>query len=190
MNKHLFSAIRAVILVTAVVAVLSSCGVTRDTSYVEDHRIATMIDRMDSVIGSRQSVQQDSTWRELVLRQFQSIREKSDTSHHVVVDSTGRVIKETLVINNVREVTSETDRQELQVMSHRIEVMDSTISVMSRQLERSDSLLRSQKKTEVRTVTTPLSLWDRIRIWTGSIALLVLALGGAVWLFIKKIWWQ
>ena len=79
---------QSVILILCIICVLlTGCGSTKETSFIEKHRIETMMERMDSVINTRHVVHQDSTWRELVLHQFQSIREKSDTSHTVIVDT-------------------------------------------------------------------------------------------------------
>ena len=173
------------IAITAIIFVLcclfSSCATTKESSYVERHKVEDLVDRVDSLIRTKSVVQQDSSWRELILRQFQSIREKSDTSHTVVVDTAGRVIKETLVINNVREVNSESDRQEILGLTHRIEEMDSTMSLMRQQIQHSDSLLQSRQETVVRTVKNPLSLWQQARIWLGNLTLVALAVLAAIW---------
>ena len=160
--------------------------VTSDTS---DHRVSDLMQRMDSLIGVHSVVQQDSTWRQEILRQFQSIREKSDTSHVVVQDTAGNVIREKIVINNVREVTSETDRQELTVMSHRLEQMDSTMQVMRRQLSHSDSLLQQSRKEVTKTVETPATWWHNLQLWMGRLAMLTLVVLLAIWMIKKRAWW-
>ena len=147
------------------------------------------MDRMDSVINSRFVIQQDSTWRETILKQFQSIREKSDTSHTVVVDSAGKVIKERIVINNIRETTNESERKEREGMIHRMEVMDSTMNIMRHQLSTTDSLLRSKEETEIKEVEKPLSWWQNMRLWLGNIVLIALAVAAIVWIVKKRTWW-
>ena len=164
-----------------------SCASTRTSeSSSFEHHVSEMLDRVDSLVRTKTVVQQDSAWRETILKQFQSIREKSDTSHTFVVDTAGRVIKETLVINNVRETTSETDRQEIQMLSHRLETMDSTMNLMREQLERSDSLLRAKETVIEKKVPADLSWWQQARIWLGNLVLVALLVAAAIWAIKKK----
>ena len=177
----------AMLFAMGVISLFTSCATTSESSYVERHRMETLFDRMDSLVSQRTVIQHDSAWRELIMRQFESIREKSDTSHTMVVDTAGRVIKETLIINNVRETDRETDRREIREMSHRLEVMDSTVSLMSLQVLHLDSLLQDRRESTVKTVSSPLSWWQRFRIWLGNIVLAAVAVLAAVWLVRKKI---
>lgn len=171
--------------VIMVCAMLAGCRTVKETSSTYDHRITDMMERVDSLIRMKSVVQQDSAWRATIMKQFESIREKSDTSHYVVTDTTGKVIKEKIVINNVREVTSERDRQQIQVLSHRLEVMDSTMNLMSQRIQHSDSLLQAKEKTVTTTVTSPLTMWQQVQLWLGRLAIVALVLIVAVW-FLKK----
>jgi hypothetical protein len=177
------------IILCCLASLFTGCSSSRYTSSLEQHHIQDLMQRMDSLFTTRTVVQQDSAWRETILRQFQTIREKSDTSHQIVVDTAGRVIKEKLVINNVREVHSETDRQELQVMTHRLESMDSTINIMRQQISRSDSLLRQRHETVTKEVEKPLSWWQELQIWLGRLVLIALAVLAAIWILKKKLPW-
>jgi len=188
-GRSTFYAVVIILVAVCIIMLISSCGTTKESSFLEQHKINTLMERMDSVIKTKTVVQQDSAWRETILRQFQSIREKSDTSHHVVVDSAGKIIKETTVINNVREITSETDRQEIQILSHRIEMMDSTMSMMRQQLERSDSLLQAKETVIEKKVPADLSWWQQARIWLGNLILVALLVAAAIWVVKKKAWW-
>ena len=186
------SAVIAVLILVGIIilcSILFSCSTPKETSYIEHHKVERMMDRMDSVINSRFVIQQDSTWRETILKQFQSIREKSDTSHTVVVDSAGKVIKERIVINNIRETTNESERKEREGMIHRMEVMDSTMNIMRHQLSTTDSLLRSKEETEIKEVEKPLSWWQNMRLWLGNIVLIALAVAAIVWIVKKRTWW-
>lgn len=174
-----------IVIMTCVV--ITSCGTVSKTDYRSDHRITDIQERLDSLIRMKSVVQQDSAWRETILRQFESIREKSDTSHYVVTDTTGKVIKEKIVINNVREVTSERDRQEIQVLSHRLEVMDSTMNLMHQRIQHSDSLLQAKEKTVTTTVTTPLTMWQQVQLWLGRLAIVLLAVVILSWYIKKKL---
>lgn len=149
---------------------LCSCKtVTNTESYVEKHRIESMMAKMDSIISRQQTTIQDSTWRETVIKELQSIKERNDTSHYVVVDSTGKVIKETIVINNTKEVVSEKDRQEREVMIKKIERLDSVISIQNEQISRIDSLLQQSAKTQ--TIEKKMSWWQKA--WQQSKGMLM-----------------
>lgn len=188
-----FSQLAGIIIILVLMFIISlftGCTTQKTvTSDVSDHRVTDLMQRMDSLIGVHSVVQQDSTWRQEILRQFQSIKERSDTSHVIVQDTAGNVIRERIVINNVREVTSETERQELTVMSHRLEQMDSTMQVMRQQLSHSDSLLQQSRKEVVRTVETPVTWWHNLQLWLGRMAMLALAILAALWLLKRKLPW-
>ena len=185
-----FAGMVIAVTIIALCSLFVGCTTTKEMSYTEQHRIENLMDRMDSLMHTKTVIQQDSAWRETILHQFQSIREKSDTSHTVVVDSVGNIIKERIIINNTRETISETDRQERQVMMHRLEVMDSTLNVMRQQIEHSDSLLQAKETTVIKQVANPLSWWQHARIWLGNLVLIALAIAAAVWAFRKKTWWN
>ena len=180
--------IAVIIALLALTSLFSSCTVTRETtSTVDSHKVETIIDRMDSLMRLKTVKESDSLWRETILRQFQSIREKSDTSRTQVVDSAGRVVREKIIINNVRETTSETDRREFQKLTHRLESMDSTMRVMQRQLSRSDSLLQQRDTVREREVPARLSWWQQARLWLSNLILIALAVLAAVWIVRKRL---
>ncbi|MBR5395805.1 MAG: hypothetical protein IK144_12115 [Bacteroidaceae bacterium] len=183
-NKHYL-----IVICIAACIILASCRTTKTVTSVEQHRVQTLMDRMDSVINTRQVIRQDSSWRELLMSQFQSIRERNDTSRTFVVDSAGKVIKETTIIRIEKETNSETDRQEREVMMSRLEIMDSTLSVMRQQLQHSDSLLQLRQTTIEKQVEKPLSRWQQIRLYLANIILIALAIAAGVWAFRKRVWW-
>ena len=157
-------------------AIFTGCSSPRTITNTSDHRVNDKLERIDSLLTSRTVIQQDSAWRESVMRQFQSIREKSDTSRTTVVDTAGNVIREKIIINNIRETNSETDRTEREVLKTRIERLDSTISKMIEHQEHTDSLLQS--KETIKEVPAKLTWWQQLRIHLGGITfwLLMVAL--------------
>ena len=174
----------------AIISLMTSCTPQKIiSSDVTDHRITDMLQRMESLMATRTVVQQDSAWRETILKQFQSIREKSDTSHSVTLSASGDTIRERIVINNIRETTSSTDRQLLTVLYHRLQVMDSTVQQQNLQLIRMDSLLRQQSKTIEVPVAQPLSSWQQVQLWLGRLVLVALAVCAGWWIVKKKAWW-
>jgi hypothetical protein len=177
--------------VLMLIAILfTSCTSPKEVvTSTESHRVEDVLVRIDSFIRRKTVVQQDSAWRESVMRQFQSIREKSDTSRTQVVDTAGRVIREKIVINNVRESLSETDRLEREVLMHRIESMDSAISLMRLQLSHSDSLLQARETVVEKPDPARLNWFQQMQIWLGRLVLVALALCAAVWLIRKRAWW-
>ena len=186
-------------VVIAIIAVLlclilGGCTTQRIVSdETTERHTQEMLQQMDSLLRVRSVVQQDSTWQREVLRQFQSIREKSDTSHFVVTDTSGHVIREKIVINNTREVTSETDRERLTVMARRLEVLDSTVQAQNVMLQRMDSLLNKKQQTieheEEKPARTQLSLWQTFRLWLGNMVLIFLTVSIGWWVLKKKLPW-
>ena len=185
---YLVSIIVSLSVFLAAVSLLTSCT-TKKMAYAERHRIETMMNRMDSVISIRQTNQHDSTFRETVLHQLQTIKERNDTSRTVIVDSAGKIIKETVIIRAEKESNSETDRHDREIIIHRLEVLDSTLSVMRLQQHRTDSLLQTKQTTIEREVEKPLTRWQQLRLWFGNIVLVAIAVLTAVWIFKKRVWW-
>ena len=187
---HGFLTFITVLALLAFVSLLTGCTPQRIISDTQEQRhTQEMLQRMDSLLRIRTVTQQDSIWRQEILRQFQSIREKSDTSHSVTINAAGDTIRERIIINNIRESTSETDREQLTVMSHRLEVMDSTVQAQSQLICRMDSLLRQQKQREIKEVAKPLNWWQQMQIWLGRLVLVALAVLTGIWLIRKRAWW-
>lgn len=180
----------AFVLAIILCALLGSCTTQRVGTDTLDHRLSReMLQRMDSLFSVRKVMQQDSAFRQEILHQFQSIREKSDTSRNVMINAAGDTIRERIVINNIRETTSSTDRQLLTVLSHRLEVMDSTVQQQNLQISRMASLLRQQSKTIEVPVVQPLSWLQQMQLWLGRLVLVALAVLAAWWLIRKKARW-
>ena len=186
---YLLSIIAGFVIVLAAMSFFSSCTTTKKMAYAERHRMESIMNRMDSVINTRQINQQDSTFRETVLHQLQTIKERSDTSRTVVVDSAGKIIKETVIIRTEKESNSETDRHDREVIAHRLEVLDSTLAMMRLQQLQTDSLLQTKQTTVEREVEKPLTKWQQLRLWFGNIVLVAFAILAAVWAFKKRVWW-
>lgn len=163
---------------------LCSCKtVTNTESYVEKHRIESMMAKMDSIISSQHTTIQDSTWRETVIKELQSIKERNDTSRYVVVDSAGKVIKETIVINNTKEIVSDRDRHEREVMMQKIERLDSVISIQNEQISRIDSLLQQSQKEK--TIEKKQSWWQKA--WQQSKGIMIGVVLTLIVLFILRL---
>lgn len=172
----IFTAVAVFVIFLAMLA-LGSCSSPRKVSSSTEYRsVADMVDRLDSLMRLKTVVRQDSAWRESVMRQFQSILEKSDTSRSVTLSAAGDTIRERIVINNVRETTSETDRREREVLRRRIESMDSTIGLMRLQLSHSDSLLQASRTTV--EVPARLTWWQQARLHLANILLYALLILG------------
>lgn len=177
--------------IAVVIWLLMSCRtVDNHESYAERHRLESVLNRMDSIWQQSQTVQQDTSWHETFIKELQSIKERNDTNRTVVVDSTGKVIKETVTIIREREVNSEKDRLEREGMMHRLEKMDSVLAVNTLQTQRIDSLIQEKNKTTVIKEEQP---WYR-KMWNGLKTLLVGIVIGAVLLGIglalTKKWWR
>lgn len=126
--------------------------VKQSESSIDKHYLETLMQRMDSLVKYKQVVQQDTSWHETFIKELQSIKEKSDTSHMVVVDTLGNVIREKTIINNTREVTSEKERKELEFVRHSLEKMDSTLAIANERIIKLDSAYQASKKESVKEV--------------------------------------
>ena len=173
-----------VVLLIMALMLFSCSTISREEFYNEQHRTSESLNRMDSLMQSHWQVQQDSTWHEKVTKQLERISERNDTSKVVVVDSTGKVIKETVTIIRERERDNSQETYEREVMMHRLEVMDSTLRASNEQLVRMDSLLQESKEQNVKEVPAELSWWQQMRIHVANILLWTLA----IWLFVKFGW--
>ena len=160
--------------------------IASDTS---EHHVENLMQHMDSLFRLRTVERQDSSFRESVLHQLQTLSERTDTSHTIVTDTAGRIIKETLIIRQERATTSETDRRERELLVHRLTAMDSTISVMRQQLQHTDSLLQQSHDTEVLQVPAPLTPWQQLRLHLANIMLILLALAAAIWALKNRASW-
>ncbi len=159
----------------AVLMLFTSCNsVKESTTDVSRHHVETLMQHLDSTVAHRTVIQQDSAWRQTILRQFQSIREKSDTSRTQVVDTAGRVIRETVIINNITEKESSAERSEREVLLHRLDVMDSTLSIVQHQQSHIDSLLHSHQTVAV--VEPPVPWWKRVLVKLEHLAFLLAVL--------------
>ena len=181
--------VAALIVALLICVLFGSCTTHREVTSVEQHSIHDLMQRMDSVISTRQVIRQDSSWRELIMSQFQSIREHNDTSHTFVVDTAGRVIKETLVIRTERESNSQTDRSEREVLIHRLEVMDSTLSVMQLQFSHIDSLMQQRNTSIKEYAQRSLTFWQQVRLWFANVVLVALIIAAVVWALRRRAWW-
>ena len=179
-----------ILVLLAIMSLFTGCTTQRIGTDTQDHRHSReMLQHMDSLLSVRTVTHQDSIWQQEILRQFQSIREKSDTSRSVTLNQAGDTIREKIIINNIREATSETDRQQLTVMLHRLQVMDSTVQAQSIRISRMDSLLRKERQVVERVVSAPLSWIQQMQIWLGRLVLVALAVLAAWWLLKKRTWW-
>lgn len=170
---------------------LTSCQTINDhESYAERHRIESMMQWMDSVMTDRQTSVQDSSWRETVIRELQSIKERHDTSRVTVVDTAGNVVREKIVITNTTEVSNEKHERELEGMRHSIECMDSTVARQSQQLSRMDSLLqqRDHERTVVEQEPWYSRLWQKVKfVLIGIVIGILIVLGRNIWNDFRRI---
>ena len=173
-----------VVMAIVFFAMVSCSTISKEEFYSEQHRTSESLNRMDSLLTSHWQLQQDSSWHEKVSKQLERIYEKNDTSKTIVVDSTGKVIKETVTIIRERERDNSQETYEREVMMHRLEVMDSTLRASNEQLVKMDSLLQASKEQTIKEVPAKLNWWQQARLHLANILLWALA----IWLFVKFGW--
>ena len=157
---------RQILISMMMVLLLTGCRtVSERESFVEHHKVENMMQRLDSLMAKSQTTVQDSSWRETVIKQLQSIKERNDTNRTTVVDSAGNVIRETITIVREREVESENSRLEREGLIHQVEKMDSVLSVQNLQISHMDSLMQAsvKEKTIERSVPWYRQLWNNVR---------------------------
>lgn len=169
---------------TLAALLLTACGTTRTTTDTS-HTIDTRLEHIESLLHQRTVIQQDSAWREQVLRQFQSIRERTDTSHTIIQDTAGNVVKETLIIRETRERDTQTYERIIEHLTHRLEQMDSTIAAQTHAIERLDSL--AHREQQVKEVPAELTWWQQTRLHLANILLAALGIVAAIWIIRKKL---
>lgn len=170
---------------------LTSCSTKKSiTTDRTEHRVSENVSRIGIKEQNHSVVRQDSSFRQELLWQFESIREHSDTSHYVVQDTAGNIIREKIIINNVKETASNSDHSQMTVLYSRLEKMDSAMRIMQESLQRSDSLLQAKQQTVTKTESTPVSWWHGIERKVGSLVLIALAVLAALCIISKRNWFK
>ena len=171
-NPKTWIYIVAAIVAAMVLLSLTGCKTVR-TAETDTHHVSERLEHIDSLLKVTMVSRQDSAWRESVLKQFQSIKEHSDTSHVIIQDTAGNVIRERTIINNYRETVSETSEREREVLRQRIEVLDSTVQAQTALIERLDSTFHSEKQTI--EVPARLTWWQQLRLHLGDLLIILTA---------------
>ena len=182
---------KKMIVVLAMVLMMTGCRtVSEHQSYAERHRIESMMQKMDSVMSKSSTTVQDTSWHETIIKELQSIKERNDTSREVVVDSTGKVIRETIKIIREREVEKESDRKEREGMMHRLEKMDSVTEVNNVLIKQIESMMQELQETTVIEKKNPwyLQIWSSIKAGLAGVAVFLLLIG--IGLALTKRWWK
>lgn len=173
------------LLLAALTALLLTACRTTKTTETDTRLTLDRLEHIESLLHQRTVTETDSAWREQVLRQFQSISERRDTSHTIVQDTAGNVLRETLIIREHTERDTETERHEREVLLHRLDVQDSIISTQTLTLQHLDSLLHT--KQTVQEVPAELTWWQRFRLSLANILLYTLGIVAVGWIIRKKI---
>ena len=163
----------AAIVAAMVLLSLTGCKTVR-TAETTDHRLTERLERIDSLVTRSFVSLQDSSWHERVLSQFQSIKEHSDTSHVITVDTAGNVIRERTIINNYRETISETSEREREAVRQRIEVLDSAVQAQTALIEKMDSTIHTERQQV--EVPARLTWWQQFRLHLANILLYAIAI--------------
>lgn len=171
-NTHTLAAL-------AITALLLTACRTAKTTERDTRLTLDRLEYIESLLHQRTVTETDSAWREQVLRQFQSISERRDTSHTIVQDTAGNILRETIIIRETTERDTETLRHEREVLLHRLDVQDSIISTQTLTLHHLDSLLHT--KQTVQEVPAELTWWQKFRIHLANIMLYTLTLLAVGW---------
>ena len=156
---------------------ICSCTATKSVeSNTEYRHISELTDRMDSLVRSTYSWQQDIYNRQSSL--VDSIREKerNDSSHVVVINEKGDTVRERIEIVRYIEREHNTESKESEVVVHLQSQVDSLVSLCAENRSLTDSLLKSHDKQTV--VEKELSWWQKVKMkfseWIIGILLFII----------------
>ena len=133
----------------------------------ENHAYSLMIERMDSMMHSTATWQEDFSSKQTSIFESLKQKEKNDSSHTVVVNEKGDTVKERIVIYHEVEKESSIEKEEKEMWMQRFKQIDSLLQVSLDKQAETDSLLK-EKQTEVE-VPAELSWWQKLRMWLGNI---------------------
>lgn len=165
------------VVVFIALSLLTMCG-CRSTSTIESNTelrsMTQLTDRIDSLLRSTASWQQNIYNRQSSL--VDSIRqwEKNDSSHVVVVNEKGDTVKERVEVHHYIERDHNSESKESETIVHLQSQVDSLIHITNESKALTDSLLREHSKEVIKE--KELTLWQRIKVDYGGAAIGILVL--------------
>lgn len=150
----------------------------------DSHKVSQLFDKMDSLVRTTKTWQQDLYSKQSSLIDSIKQFEKNDSSHVVIVNEKGDTVKERVEIHHYVEKEHNTESKESETIIHLQSQVDSLINLSIENKALTDSLLKEHSKETV-IVKEP-TLWERIKASVGGWAIGISVLF-IIFIFIKLI---
>ena len=152
---------------------LMSCKSTSSVeTNTETHKVSELAEKMDSLIQSTASWQQDIWQKQSSLVDSMRQFEKNDSSHIVVVNEKGDTVKERIEIYRYIEKEQKSESKESELVVHLQSQVDSLIRLSVENKALTDSLLKvHDKETVITKEPTP---WQRMKATVGGWAIVII----------------
>ncbi len=174
-----------VLLIGVTLFLLCSCKSTSTIeSNTEIQKVSQLTERMDSLLRTTASWQQDIYTKQSSL--VDSIRqmERNDSNHVVIVNETGDTVREVIRIERVIERERSTESQESETVVHLQSQVDSLVRLTTESKAMTDSLLREHSKEVV--VEKKPSFGEKMKWLGGGVALALIGVFAVVSAFMRK----
>jgi len=126
---------------------LTGCRTIKESEMTnENHKLSELMERMDSMMRTSYTWQQDLYSKQSSLVDSFRHNEKRDSNHVVVINEKGDTVRERIEIYHEVEKDHSSEKQETEMLVQKIEKLDSMLRVSVEKQAVTDSLLRERDK--------------------------------------------
>lgn len=126
---------------------LTGCRTIKESEVTnENHKLSELMERMDSMMRTSYTWQQDLYSKQSSLVDSFRHNEKRDSNHVVVINEKGDTVRERIEIYHEVEKDHSSEKQETEMLVQKIEKLDSMLKVSVEKQAVTDSLLRERDK--------------------------------------------
>ena len=126
---------------------LTGCRTIKESEMTnENHKLSELMERMDSMMRTSYTWQQDLYSKQSSLVDSFRHNEKRDSNHVVVINEKGDTVRERIEIYHEVEKDHSSEKQETEMLVQKIEKLDSMLKVSVEKQAVTDSLLRERDK--------------------------------------------
>ena len=126
---------------------LTGCRTIKESEMTnENHKLSELMERMDSMMRTSYTWQQDLYSKQSSLVDSFRHNEKRDSNHVVVINEKGDTVRERIEIYHEVEKDHSSEKQETEMLVQKIEKLDSMLRVSIDKQAVTDSLLRERDK--------------------------------------------
>lgn len=126
---------------------LTGCRTIKESEVTnENHKLSELMERMDSMMRTSYTWQQDMYSKQSSLVDSFRHNEKRDSNHVVVINEKGDTVRERIEIYHEVEKDHSSEKQETEMLVQKIEKLDSMLRVSVEKQAVTDSLLRERDK--------------------------------------------